>query len=264
MRDSFDQRPATGTVAEFSRGRPVLRVPPTAPDFILPRPGPATPDLTDERPQPIAGRQIGGTALILGNDEKLAAAMRGWIKDIGAHAVVQSEATLPAGWLERNAGGFDFCVVDADFLGDEARTLDLCLRLKNASRQLPVILVDGGLGATDTTAEAMNLCDGRLAADVTAAQFAEVVQGAMIRVALRETGRDTPAEYRLDLRSALAEVGLGVPASSGPAAPVQAAPVLTVHQAEDRSLMRGWWILPVAASGVLAWTGIIALVVSLI
>ena len=61
----------------------------------------------------------------------------------------------------------DVVFIDADFVGDVAETIDLCLRMRNYSRNSVLILISSEVTGHDLTAERSAICDATLKTPLT-------------------------------------------------------------------------------------------------
>lgn len=85
------------------------------------------------------------------------------------------------------------CFVDADFLGDVERTVDLCLRIRNYVPDMKLILISSEIRGHDLTAERSAICDATLKAPLSES----MVEAAVL---VAQAHQDLASRYLSDLK----------------------------------------------------------------
>lgn len=119
-----------------------------------------------------------GLSFFCGDVNTTAEIYRMWVAQAGGNLGLLDgpEAIVEA--LLRFPGEVDFVIVDVDSFGDVGAAIDLCLYVRNASPDVPLILVASEVSADDFTAERMSACDATLRAPVSAGRMREAIRAA--------------------------------------------------------------------------------------
>ena len=188
-----------------------------------------------------------GSALILSHGDKSSTVLRGHMAGLGFHVREAASDEVTTDWLARQPVRFGVCILDADFMGDEGETLDLCLRLRQADPQVRILLIDVNPTAQDTTAEAMGLCDGRLSPMAAVAEVTTVLQAALLRQAVNRARPDVAPPSPVIVAALWQKTSLGLN-----------------HPDLNDGPGLGPWLLPLIGLGAFAWFGIALVIRALI
>lgn len=205
------------------------RISPELERSIHPEHGPGTDH--EDTPQRF-GHATRSSALILSHNPESRDRLRNEARLAGSIAVIPDPAMAELNWCVQKAEGFDYCVIDVDFAGDEESTLDLCLRMKNSAGHLSVILLGDQSILAQDIADGMSLCDGRLSTHSTSDEFVQVVQTAIVRGAMRGAMRNPTVAQRTAIAAN--------------------------HELIDGGGVAGWWIIPAAVVGASLWIGLLS------
>jgi len=241
----------TGSGAAAPDGPAPLTMPvPAAPLGDRRSPGfarPVTKPSSAPQEQTQTGRSAMGSALILSHDETASGMLRRQMADLGFHVRNAGADVVTTDWLARQPDRFGVCILDADFMGDEGQTLDLCLRLRQADPQASILLIDVNPAAQDTTAEAMGLCDGRLSPMAAVAEVTTVLQAALLRQAVNRARPDVAPPSPVIVAALWQKTSLGLN-----------------HPDLNDGPGLGPWLLPLIGLGAFAWFGIALVIRALI
>lgn len=102
-----------------------------------------------------------------------------WVGEIGGSLAIAEASAIHLRSMPEILGRFDFCIVDADLLGDAEDTIDYCFRLRAIAPEMPILLLSSEVRGHDLTAERMAICDATLRMPVARLPFFEGVDAAV-------------------------------------------------------------------------------------
>ena len=119
-----------------------------------------------------------GLSFFCGSVDGTAEIYRMWVAQSGGNLGLLETPEAMVEALLRFPGEVDFVMVDVDSFGDVGEAIDLCLYVRNASPDVPLILIASEVSADDFTAERMSACDATLRAPVSAGRMRAAIQAA--------------------------------------------------------------------------------------
>ncbi|RGP35431.1 hypothetical protein [Pseudotabrizicola alkalilacus] len=102
-----------------------------------------------------------------------------WVHELGGTLTIADSRVIGPGRRSEILDSFDFCLVDADLLGEVEDTVDYCLKLRKVCPDMPILLLSSEVRAHDLTAERMAICDATLRMPMARASFFEGVAAAV-------------------------------------------------------------------------------------